>query len=50
MFFIRTKDLPLQRTLYGFGARQIAGNDKVLVFARGLAGRHRAVAPRRSSL
>jgi len=39
MFFVRTKDLPMQRTLYGFGARQIAGNDKLAVFARGLSRR-----------
>ena len=39
MFFVRTKDLPMQHTLYGFGARQIAGNDKLAVFARGLSRR-----------
>lgn len=50
MFFVRTKDLALQRTLYGFGARQIAGNDKLQVFARGLSRKRTPVNRRRLHL
>jgi 4-amino-4-deoxy-L-arabinose transferase-like glycosyltransferase len=35
LFFVRTKDLAMQHTLYSYGARQIADNDKLVVFARG---------------
>jgi 4-amino-4-deoxy-L-arabinose transferase-like glycosyltransferase len=39
MFFVRNRDLAIQRTLYGYGARQIAGNDKLQVYARALTQR-----------
>ena len=39
MFFVRTRDLATQRALYGYGARQIAENDKLQVYARGLTRR-----------